>query len=47
SFSPFFGGTSWAERTLDRLTLREKIAQMLVYHMNLQFMNTDSDKWQE
>jgi len=47
SFSPFFGGTSWAQRTLDRLTLREKIAQMLVYHMNLQFMNTDSDKWQE
>lgn len=44
---PFPGNSSWAERTLQKLTLREKIAQMLVYHMNLQFMNTNSDKWQE
>jgi len=37
----------WAERTLKRLTLREKIAQMMIYHMNMKFMNEENDKWQE
>lgn len=41
------GTGSWAERTLKQLTLREKIAQMMVYHMNLRFMNAESDQWQE
>ena len=27
--------SSWAEETLSQLTLREKIAQMLVYRMNM------------
>ncbi|MCH7612035.1 MAG: serine hydrolase [Candidatus Marinimicrobia bacterium] len=38
---------SWAERTLNKLTLREKIAQMMVYHMNMHFLNEESPKWKE
>ena len=38
---------SWAERTLKNLTLREKIAQMMVYHMNMSFLNEESPKWKE
>ena len=38
---------SWAESTLNKLTLREKIAQMMVYSMNMQYMNYESDQWQE
>lgn len=40
-------GASWAERTLHSLTLREKIAQMMVYHMNMRFLNTASPQWEE
>jgi len=38
---------SWAERTLDKLTIREKIAQMMVFHMNMRFLNEESPKWKE
>lgn len=38
---------SWAERTLKKLTLREKIAQMMVFHMNMRFLNEESSKWKE
>ena len=38
---------SWAELTLKELSLREKIAQMMVYHMNMRFLNEDSPKWKE
>ncbi len=38
---------SWAESTLKKLTLREKIAQMMVYSMNMRYMNYESDQWQE
>ena len=38
---------SWAESTLNKLTLREKIAQMMVYSMNMRYMNYESDQWQE
>ena len=38
---------SWAERTLNKLTLREKIAQMMVFHMNMRFLNEESLKWKE
>lgn len=38
---------SWAERTLKQLTLREKIAQMMVLSVNMRFMNYDSKQWQE
>ena len=38
---------SWAESTLNKLTLREKIAQMMVYSMNMRYMNYESNQWQE
>ncbi|MEE8479230.1 MAG: glycoside hydrolase family 3 N-terminal domain-containing protein, partial [Candidatus Neomarinimicrobiota bacterium] len=38
---------SWAEQTLQDLTLREKIAQMLIYPMFLKFRNTENKQWQE
>ena len=38
---------SWAERSLKHLTLRQKIAQMLVYHMNMKYLNENSSGWQE
>ena len=38
---------SWAESTLDKLTLREKFAQMMVYRMNMNYLNYNSDEWIE
>ena len=38
---------TWAERTLKDLTLREKIAQMMVLSINMRFMNYESSQWQE
>jgi len=38
---------SWAEKTLSTLTIREKIAQMMVFHMNMRFLNEESPKWKE
>ena len=38
---------SWAESTLDKLTLREKIAQMMVYRMNMHYLNYNSDEWKK
>ena len=38
---------SWAQLTLEKLTLREKIAQMMVYRMNMHYLNYDSDEWKE
>jgi beta-glucosidase-like glycosyl hydrolase/CubicO group peptidase (beta-lactamase class C family) len=43
----FWFQQSWAERTLQHLTLREKIAQMMVYNMNMRFLNEDSRQWKE
>ncbi|MBC8346445.1 MAG: serine hydrolase [Candidatus Marinimicrobia bacterium] len=37
----------WAESTLKKLTLREKIAQMMVVGVNMRFMNYESAKWRE
>ncbi len=39
--------SSWVEDTLKKLSLREKIAQMMVYRMNMKFMNFDSEEWNE
>ena len=39
--------SSWAESTLKKLSLREKIAQMMVYRMNMKFLNYESDEWKE
>lgn len=38
---------SWAEQALQTLTLREKIAQMLIYSMHLDFRNNENKQWQE
>lgn len=38
---------SWAEKTINNLTLREKIAQMMVLHMNMRFLNEENPKWKE
>lgn len=36
---------NWAEKTLDKLTLREKISQMMVVSINLNFFNFESQQW--
>ncbi len=38
---------SWAEQTLQELSLREKISQMLIYSMHLNFRNDENEQWQE
>ena len=38
---------SWAEQTLQELTLREKISQMLIYSMHLSFRNDENIQWQK
>ena len=45
--SPTIESTPWARATLKKLTLRQKIAQMLVYHMRLDYLSSESDRWQE
>ena len=37
----------WAEHTLKRLTLREKIAQMMIYRMNMSYKDIPIEKWEE
>ena len=38
---------SWAETTLQTLSLREKIAQMMVSYMNMRFKDIPKAKWDE
>ena len=38
---------NWAEYTLNRLTLREKIAQMMIYRMNMSYKDIPIEKWRE
>ncbi len=38
-------GAQWVERTLKSLTLREKIGQMIVMPLNVDFANTGSEKF--
>ena len=45
--SQFSTNDNWAESTLKRLTLREKIAQMMVYRMNMHYLNYNSEEWEE
>ncbi|MEA3288247.1 MAG: glycoside hydrolase family 3 N-terminal domain-containing protein [Candidatus Marinimicrobia bacterium] len=45
--APAIDATPWARRTLKRLTLRQKIAQMMVYHMRLDYLSAESARWQE
>ena len=39
--------SSWAESVIKKMTLREKIAQMMVYRMNMHYLNYNSDEWKE
>ena len=43
----FATNDNWAESMLKRLTLREKIAQMMVYRMNMHYLNYNSEEWEE
>jgi len=44
---PSLSQQGWAEKTLNKLSTREKIAQMMVYHMNMHFLNEESEEWEE
>ena len=44
---PSFKKDSWSQDILDKLTLREKIAQMMIYRMNLRMKDIPSEKWEE
>lgn len=37
----------WALKTLKKLSLREKISQMMVYSMSLNYLPAESQRWQE
>jgi len=37
----------WAIKTLQKLTLRQKISQMMVYSMSLNYLPAESNRWQE
>ena len=38
---------TWSQNTLDNLTLREKIAQMMIYRMNLRMKDIPVEKWEK
>ena len=38
---------SWAESVIKKMTLREKIAQMMVYRMNMHYVNFENKDWKE
>ena len=42
-----FKKDSWSQDTLDKLTLREKIAQMMIYRMNLRMKDIPVEKWEK
>ena len=41
------GSKNWAENTLKKLSLREKIGQMLIYRMSMRLKDIPSSKWKE
>ena len=41
------GSKNWSENTLKKLSLREKIGQMLIYRMNLRLKDIPPSKWKE
>ena len=43
----FSSTKSWSEKILSQLSLREKISQMMVVSINMQFMNYESKRWKE
>ena len=38
---------NWAEKTIKKLTLRQKIAQMMIYRMHLKYASITPQKWDE
>jgi len=36
--------SAWARRTLRHMTLRQKVAQMMVYHTRLDYLQADSKR---
>ena len=44
---PSFNKDSWSQDILDKLTLREKIAQMMIYRMNLRMKDIPVEKWEK
>ena len=44
---PSFKKDSWSQDILDKLTLREKIAQMMIYRMNLRMKDVPAEKWEK
>ena len=42
---PMGNEDAWARRTLRGLTLRQRIAQMMIAGMNMRFINSDSRQW--
>ena len=36
---------NWSNDNLERLSLREKIAQMMIYSMNMKFEKVSEQKW--
>ncbi len=47
SQTPEIASTPWARATLKQLTLRQKIAQMMVYHMRLDYLSSETQRWQK
>ena len=55
SFFVFIGGCAsvpkssknWPKRVLKKLSLREKIAQMMIYRMHLKYDSITPEKWEE
>ncbi len=42
-----FKNKNWSQYTLEKLSLREKIAQMMIYRMNLRMKDIPSEKWEK
>mgnify|MGYP006161491789 CR=1 FL=1 len=38
---------TWAKSTLKNLTIRQKIAQMMIYRLNLRFKDMSTEKWEQ
>ena len=44
---PPASNNNWSQDTLNKLTLREKIAQMMIYRMNLRLKDVSIEKWEK
>ena len=44
---PSINNNNWSQDVLNKLTLREKIAQMMIYRMNLRLKDIPIEKWEK